>query len=192
MNIDDKVKHFRCGQPTKYNEEKHIKLLMDIFDKSEGIMAFCSEALISKRIFFDWLEAHPKFKEAYEHALCTGGRRWETYPQANPEVNMVYWSAIMRNRYGYGKVRVKRPKDTTPKGRIDAIWEGAEQGEYSMDEITKLSNLAQVQANIETGSVVTNQSSVPLTTEELEREISLLKELKGLLPEEEQKEKADE
>ena len=33
------TKHCTGGQPTKYEQEKHIGLLFDTFNKGEGVMA---------------------------------------------------------------------------------------------------------------------------------------------------------
>jgi len=54
------IKQVTSGRPTKYVQEQHIGLLFDIFNQSEGVMAFCAEAMISQATFFNWLK---KYKE---------------------------------------------------------------------------------------------------------------------------------
>lgn len=143
------VKHYMAGQPTKYDKEKHIRLLFSVFNKGEGVMAFCAETLISKKAFYDWLKVHEEFKEAYEGALCIAGRWWEAYPLTDPDFNFGYWSAIMRNRFGYGKAKISSTEDITPIGRINAIWKGLEEGELTSQEATQMTSIAIAQANIQ-------------------------------------------
>ena len=148
MIKDNFVKHYRAGKPTKYEEEKHIGLLFDVFSKGEGVAAFLDEAAISKQTFYDWLKAHKEFAAAYEGALNRSQRKWEAYPKDNPDFNFPYWSTIMRNRFGYGKPKVRIVKDATPIARMNAIWEGLEEGELSGQEATQLSSVATAHYNI--------------------------------------------
>lgn len=69
-------------------------------------------------------------------------------PRKNPDFNVAYWSIIMRNRFGYGKPKVRIVKDATPIARMNAIWEGLEEGELSAQEATQLSSVARTQADI--------------------------------------------
>ncbi len=94
------------GRPTKYVPEQHIKLLYNIFNQKEGIMAFCAEALIGQTTFFNWLKKHKEFKNAYDIAINIAGRQWEKLPQEDSDFNFPYWSTIMKNRFGYGKPRI--------------------------------------------------------------------------------------
>lgn len=145
---DDFIKRYTAGQPTKYDKKKHIGLLFDVFGECEGVAAFLDEAAISKQTFYDWLKAHPEFAEAYEGAINCSQRKWETHPKDNPDFNFPYWSMIMRTRFGYGKPKVRIAKDATPLARMNAIWEGLEEGELSAQEATQLSSVARTQADI--------------------------------------------
>lgn len=145
---NDFIKHYRGGKPTKYDADKHIGLLFDVFSEGEGVAAFLNEATISKQTFYDWLKAHQEFKEAYEGAINCSQRKWETYPKNNPDFNFPYWSTIMRSRFGYGKTKVQIAKDATPLARMNAIWEGLEEGELSGQEATQLSSVATAHYNI--------------------------------------------
>jgi hypothetical protein len=147
-NKDDFIKHYTAGQPTKYDEKKHIGLLFDIFKEGKGVAAYFNAATISKRTFYGWLEVHKEFKEAYEAAVYFAQEIWEDYPKNNPDFNIPYWSIIMRNRFGYGKPKVRIVKDATPIARMNAIWEGLEEGELSAQEATQLSSVATAQANM--------------------------------------------
>jgi predicted secreted protein len=54
----------------------------------------------------------------------------------------------MRTRFGYGKPKVRIVKDATPIARMNAIWEGLEEGELSAQEATQLSSVNTAHANI--------------------------------------------
>jgi hypothetical protein len=145
---DDFIKRYTAGQPTKYDKKKHIGLLFNVFSEGEGVAAFLDEASISKQTFYDWLKAHPEFAKAYEGAINCSQRKWETYPKNNPDFNFPYWSMIMRTRFGYGKPKVRIVKDATPIARMNAIWEGLEEGELTAQEATQLSSVTTAHANI--------------------------------------------
>jgi hypothetical protein len=162
MTIDNFVERSKGGQPTKYKGENHIRLLFDVFSEGEEVMAFCAKALISKNTFYDWLKAHEEFKRAYDIAVCLAGAWWESYPKNNPDFSFPYWSTIMRNRFGYGKPKVRIVKDAAPSARINAIWEGLEEGELSAQEASQLGSLVTIQENI-----LKNQSQ---ETEEFKRD----------------------
>lgn len=144
----DFIKRFTSGKPTKYDKEKHIGLLFNVFNKGKGLAAFFNAASIGNKTFYDWLEAHEEFKEAYEAAVSLAKEIWEDYPKDNPDFNIPYWSIIMRNRFGYGKPKVRIVKDATPIARMNAIWEGLEEGELSAQEATQLSSVTTAHANI--------------------------------------------
>jgi hypothetical protein len=147
-NKDDFIKHHTSGQPTKYDEKKHIGILFDVFKEGKDLAAFFNRASIGKKTFYNWLEAHKEFKEAYEAAVYLAQEIWEDYPKHDPDFNFPYWSIIMRNRFGYGKPKVRIAKDATPLARIDAIWDGLEEGELSTQEATQLSSIANTHASI--------------------------------------------
>ena len=65
----DFVKFHSVGYPTKYDKEKHIALIYDVFSEGEGVAAFLVEASISKQTFYNWLKAHKEFSSAYEIAF---------------------------------------------------------------------------------------------------------------------------
>ena len=142
------VKHVTVGQHTKYKGDEHIGMLFDTMGKGEGVMAFCAEASISQTTFNLWLRTHKEFKDAHEIVLNIAGRQWEKYPKDDPDFNIAYWSVIMRNRYGYGKSRIREAKNETPLARIETIWKGLEEGELGAQEATQLASVATTHANI--------------------------------------------
>jgi hypothetical protein len=164
---DDFIKDCISCKPTKYDKEKHIGIMIDVFSNGEGVAAFLDEASICKQTFYNWLKAHQEFVKAYEKAINRSQRKWEAYPKDNPDFNIPYWSIIMRNRFGYGKPKVRIVKDATPIARMNAIWEGLEEGELSAQEATQLSSVANTQANILAGQSQESEQFKLETKEEI-------------------------
>ena len=164
------VKFIRRGQPTKYDPDKHLQLLYNIFNvKGEGIPAFCADALISQATFHNWLNNYTDFREAYEIVINMSARKWELYPLQNKDVNFPYWSSIMRTRFKYGKLKIKNSqltKDVTPLSRIDVLWRALEEGDLSHAELGKVIGLISAEANIKANISMEND----LITERESRE----------------------
>ena len=176
---DNLIKQIKSCKPTKYDIDKHLKIIMDVFYKGEGVMAFCAEAGICKDTFYEWLKVHKEFKTAYKIALNIAGRQWEAYPLNNtsPNFNFPYWSIIMRNRFGYGKTKVRIVKDATPLARMNAIWDGLEEGELSAQEATQLSSVARTQAEILGNQSLELEPLKQYTREEKEAQIKEMQEM---------------
>jgi hypothetical protein len=170
------VKHFEKWRPTLYNEAKHIALLYEVFAEEESVYAFCDEALITRKTFYNWLTAHEKFKEAYDIALCIGARKFEKYPKTAVNFNYPYWSAVMKNRYQYFKTRIETKHKETPANRLEAVWHGISNGELSIQEATQLASLAVTQANIENGTTDNSNSIRQMSTEQLKEKLDQQKE----------------
>ena len=173
----DFIKRFTSGKPTKYDKEKHIGLLFNVFNQGKGVAAFLNAASIGNKTFYDWLKAHEEFKEAYEAAVSLAKEIWEDYPEKNPDFNVAYWSIIMRNRFGYGKPKVRIVKDATPIARMNAIWEGLEEGELSAQEATQLSSVARTQAEILGNQSLELEPLKQYTQEEKEAQIKEMQKI---------------
>jgi hypothetical protein len=144
----DFIQHYTRGTPTKYDQEKHIGLLFELFSNGENVAAFLAEAAVSRQTFYNWIKAHKEFAEAYEAAVNICQREWEKYPKDNPDFNISYWAAMMRNRFSYGKSRVRKAKDNTPLARIEAVWIDLEEGNISGSEATQFASVVKTQADI--------------------------------------------
>lgn len=171
------TKRITSGQPTKYDKHKHIALLYNVFSNCEGIATFCAEALISKKTFFRWLEAHKEFREGYDIALNIGGRKWEMLPLEMKNINYNYWMSIMRNRYGYGKSKFKLSSDRTPSKIIDSLFDGLEEGEITPHEAVQIANLALTKANIKANENVDNINQIKETRESLLKKIDMIQKV---------------
>ncbi len=158
------IKQVTSGRPTKYVQEQHIGLLFDIFNQSEGVMAFCAEAMISQATFFNWLKKYKEFKEAYDIVINIAGRQWEKLPRENPDFNFPYWSTIMRNRFGFGKSRIHLDKEATPLEMFETIKQGLSDQEISLQDGVQLATIAKTEADVKKGiaedRVVSEQMSI--------------------------------
>lgn len=151
-NMKEKlIKQVTSGRPTKYVQEQHIGLLFDIFNQSEGVMAFCAEAMISQATFFNWLKKYKEFKEAYDIVINIAGRQWEKLPRENPDFNFPYWSTIMRNRFGFGKSRIHLDKEATPLEMFETIKQGLSDQEISLQDGVQLATIAKTEADVKKG-----------------------------------------
>ena len=174
---NDRVKHFKSCKPTKYDAEKHLDIMDDVFSAGGDVTAFCTQALIAKTTFYEWLKTHKEFKFAYDIMINIACKKWEDYPKNNPDFNFPYWSMIMRNRFGYGKPKVRIVKDATPIARMNAIWDGLEEGELSAQEATQLSSVARTQAEILGNQSLELEPLKQYTQEEKEAQIKEMQKI---------------
>jgi hypothetical protein len=168
------AKHILSGQPTKYKGEKHIKLLFEVFGNGEGVAAFCAETWITESTFFLWVETHIEFKEAYRIAIKIGQRVWE---ESKGEIEFPRWSAIMRNRFGYGKTKIKLSKDKAPLTIVDDVLIGLEEGEITPQEATQVANLAVTKANLQNDKSDNQGNVIKETRESLAEKIDKIQKI---------------
>lgn len=166
-NMKEKLlKQVTSGRPSKYVQEQHIGLLFDVFDQGEGIMAFCAEALISQKTFFNWLKKYKEFKEAYDIVINIAGRQWEKLPRENPDFNFPYWSTIMRNRFGFGKSRIHLDKEAIPLEMFKVIKQGLTDQEISIQDAVQLTTIAKNEADVKKGVIEDKAVSEQISIEE--------------------------
>lgn len=176
-NMKEKLlKQVSSGRPTKYVQEQHIGLLFDIFDQGEGIMAFCAEALISQKTFFNWLKKYKEFKEAYDIVINIAGRQWEKLPRENPDFNFPYWSTIMRNRFGFGKSRIHLDKEAIPLEMFKVIKQGLTDQEISIQDAVQLTTIAKTEADVKKGVIEDKAVSEQMSIEEAKEFAAKIKE----------------
>ena len=171
------TKHCTGGQPTKYEQEKHIGLLFDTFNKGEGVMAFCADAAISRSTFFLWLQKHKELKEAYDIAINIAGRQWEAYPLKNSNFNFPYWSMIMRNRFGYGRSRFKLSDKKKASEMMQAAKEHLDEDNITINDYTAIVNSAKMQAIIDGECIEEEKIYHPSSREELLEKKALLENI---------------
>ena len=178
MIKDDFIKRITSGQPAKYDKAKHIGLLFDIFNKGEGVMAFCADAMISQSTFFLWLKKHREFGEAYKVIINQAGRKWESYPlNPNGNIEFSYWSIIMRNRFGYGKSRFKIADNKNAKEMMQTAKEHLDEDMITVNDYTAIVNSAKMQAIIDGECIEEEKIYRPSTREELLEKKALLENI---------------
>lgn len=173
-------KHSITGNTTKYDEEKHIGLLVDVFIEGNDIAAFCSEALISKPTFHNWRKKHKKFKDCYDIMINFAECIWEKMPlmQETKDINYHYWFMVMKNRFGYGKTRFEVPEDKSPLDIIDTILVALGNGELTIQEAAQLASLAREKANITATTPRIDTSIYAISTpEERQKMIGMMQQV---------------
>lgn len=155
------VKYIHSGQPSKYKGKVHDELLIELFSQGNGYASFCAEAMICPDTYYEWLKLHPSFKRAHKLALAIGVHKWDKLA-LNKEIDGKRWSEIRRNRFGcLDAPRIKRSKKGTAIDRMQAIWQGVEEGDFDTTEANKLAQLAISQVQIEDRVPITTSNPIP-------------------------------
>lgn len=131
------------GRPTKYNKEKHIQLLHDIFSSGRGVMGFCADALIDRKTFYNWLKQYKEFKEAYDIVINIAGDKWERWPIEALKLgafNYQYWHLIMRNRFHYSGINIPESAENSTQGKFESAWKGLTNGSLTPSEYNQTVN----------------------------------------------------
>lgn len=180
--VQKKKKQLIAGNPTKYDEEKHIGLLVDVLYIGDDIAAFCAEAMISKTTFHNWRKKHPKFTNAYDIMINYAECIWEKMPfeEDTKDINYHHWFMIMKNRFGYGKSRFTISEGKDPLEIIDSVLDALGNGEITTQEATQIANLASVKVNIKANSPHEEGSKDTIgirTPEQLQKTIDLMQQV---------------
>lgn len=92
--------------------------LPDMFANGESVEEVCRELKISRRAFYDWVEKHPDFAEAYELGKEASQAWWLKLGRAGAAgkvpVQPSIWIFNMKNRLGW-KDRVETSSDEQPQ-----------------------------------------------------------------------------
>ena len=173
------VKNIKEGRVARvrYDAEKHIGLLYDIFTKGKAISAFCSEAAIAQCTFFEWKNIHPEFKEAYDIAINFAETYWHEMPSNEPEFNYPYWSINMRNRFGFGKSKFKLSDKKKAAEMMQAAKEHLDEDNITINDYTAIVNSAKMQAIIDGECIEEEKIYRPSTREELLEKKALLEDI---------------
>ena len=128
----------------KYEAAVHIPLLKETYLKGGGMLAFCADAQITRRTFWDWTTKHLDFKEQYEISMCEGGRQWELLPlqlaKEGITLNNRYWEIVARARYKYSQIQIEKEKEDTTASRMAAAWISMQQGGITPQEYNQIAS----------------------------------------------------
>jgi hypothetical protein len=150
------IKGLISGNTTKYDEEYHCVLIIELFEKGKDVEAFCFASEICRSTFKTWLRHHPLFAQAYEHAkeaartfLAAAGLQGMQDPM---NFNATAWSMQMRNRSDYSekrKVAIPGLKEAkTFAAQYECIKEEVAEGNLAPDEAATLANFVSTGAGI--------------------------------------------
>lgn len=139
-NIEQCIEHCLRGQPTKYDREIHIPLLVRSFYKGLSVEQFCKEVMISKATFYKWMKKHKDFKNTYEIAINAACDYWEQLPFQNPEINYPYYLAVMRHRFGLGKSKFNLKGKDTLDTIFDSLQESLDNQEITPQDLKQISD----------------------------------------------------
>lgn len=143
------------GQPgnrynLKYDKDKHPDELLKIFATGDSWAQFCSDMNIGKKTFFNWVNAHKEFADAYEVAKMKAQAWWECRGKlglSQENFASTAWSMTMRNRFGYTEHRrIDLPgfdAAKTPMAKLKKIEQAVAEGILTGSEITYMSNLVE-------------------------------------------------
>lgn len=147
------------GKP-KFNEEIHCPLILKIMNNSEKgtFSAFCVEAKISERTFYNWLKDSELFLECYSLGKMFAREQWEREGrEIREEVTMPgtsnykfeHWRMIGWSKFGIGKnSRIRLNLDPgTPLEHYNQLLLQASQGDFTAGEIKQLMEAINVGLN---------------------------------------------
>ena len=157
-------------RPPKYDEGYHTPLLLKMLSKGESRAMYCAEAKIAVRTFYDWLDMHPEFSDAYEVGTQMSQAYWERLAAKNigvPNFNYSIWAAVMRDRFNHSEYRKLKFKG------IDIVKTAAERFGIVLTEISK-GNLTGQEA-VQISNVIANGVKIDENTE-LRKEVEEIKE----------------
>jgi hypothetical protein len=137
--------------PQIYKDD-YPERLINILKQGNTLVAFCAEVMVSKKTLYDWLDIHPKFKEAYELGMALSEQYWIKMGEDNvdnPDFNYNHYAFQLGSRFGISKTRKAKGKKVAPSGKVvknpknllerfnNAILDYPD-GEISIEELEKL------------------------------------------------------
>jgi hypothetical protein len=138
--------------PTKYIEEIHCPMLLDIMcDPNKGTKtAFCAAAYISAAQFTRWVNMYEFFRDIYGVARMIAQENWEEegrdlrFHQSLPgaqDHRFDLWRAQGWARHGIGKnstIRLEVEAESTPIDHYKQIMKQAAEGAFTAGELKQL------------------------------------------------------
>lgn len=129
---------------TKFVEEIHCPLVIEMFNKHGTVSSFCKEVGISDSTFYRWANRNPIFSECYRIGYMIARENWEEEGRSGQEdeyFNIDYWKVIGAARFGVGRtnrVRVDMGADSSPYEQYQNLITQASFGDYTASEIKQL------------------------------------------------------
>lgn len=157
---------------TKYRKTWPAELI-NCLAQGHSYATFCSDKEISEQGFYDFLDKHPEFNEAYATGKMKNKKWMENIARDHMSVgeednklNTTLWSMLMRNRHDLTEHRkVKIPgisRAKSSKGKMKKIMEQVQAGKLTAAEALQLANL------IETDAIVFEKTELIKRVEQIE------------------------
>lgn len=143
----------------KYDEEIHCPMIIKVMATKGRYSAFCVEAMISERRFYDWTKNHELFSESYEFGKMLAREAWEELGEeikdhATPMGTMnhafEHWRLIGWSRFGISKnsrIRLDLNPDDSPAQHYAQLLKQASDGYFTAGEIKQLMEAVNVGLN---------------------------------------------
>lgn len=125
---------------TKYEEEKHCVLLINIFNREGSVSKFCKEVGIGDSTFWRWTREHPIFDDCHRLAVMVAQSNWEEEGfnnKDNPEFNADHWKVTGSSRFNLGKsarIRLGVNYKANPYEMFQQLTKQATEGEFTATE----------------------------------------------------------
>lgn len=146
---------------TEYNEEIHCPLILKIMaDEKKGrVSAFCVEAFVDERTFYNWVNAHPLFSACYFLGKMYARENWEKegdiikHIVLGPGENTYrfeHWKMIGWSRFGISKnsrIRLDLKPTDNPAEHYKQLLQQASNGDFTASEIKQLMEAINVGLN---------------------------------------------
>ncbi len=91
------------GAPSKYNQDMCLKA-HELLSRGKSLAAICREFKISRKTLYNWMDAHPEFREIIDIGMQAAQARWEDMGEDGVVGNCEKFSAptwifTMKNRF---------------------------------------------------------------------------------------------
>lgn|ERR1017187_72225 len=159
--VDAIFNHFKSGNCNKYFEEKHCKMLISIMmnpDKG-SVPAFCVQAMITERTFYNWVRANPIFSNLYYFSKLIAREIWEqegrnirdqSFPMGTINYSFEHWKLIGYSKFGVsknGKIKLDLVPEDSPAQHYAQLLRQAAEGDFTASEIKQLMEAVNVGLN---------------------------------------------
>lgn len=163
----------------KFNEKIHCPMIINIMaDTSKGTYsAFCTEANVGERTFYNWLRDSEIFQECYSLGKLFARENWENLGrEIYDEIIMPgtsnhkfeYWRMIGWSRFGIGKnsrIRLNLKATDTPDQHYSQLLQQASEGDFTAGEIKQL--MEAVNVGLSTHQVFAMQKEIDALKQDL-------------------------
>ena len=160
INAEEVYQRIKRGI-NKYKEETHCPMILSIMAHPEkgNCYAFCAEAEISERVFYNWLRDHELFLECYALGKVLARTNWEEEGRVIRDEPVMpgaisfkfeHWRMQGWANYGIGKtmrIRLRLDADASPDKHYSQLIKQASEGDFTAGEIKQLMEAINVGLN---------------------------------------------